>query len=347
MPDDTLNDDSTDGTAASKYVAPENWKAPIFISIDSEDLCWFATGEYANGTQYSYKPTTELGWTWFDTRPMVESYLEETKPYTSPGDRGSNLFYKMHPSHYIINEFRGHFGGNCGAFHVTEPYSFVFGPSQYIDSDQLAPTLESLLANSLKSRERTAYEKANKIDRNIVFLTWDSELEENTLARLGLDWFSRPNIQLFDLQRHLMFTGQRSCQTVMDAIGLRYRDNRLFRAGDKRKGGHDILHNGANDTVFQIQILLALQYMDPELKPKLYDRVNSGQKPMTPITTWLDFTWRGSVLDALNVPLVDLQTVPQETEAHQLRARTEARMNDNTVPQAPPQPKQGRNKRRR
>lgn len=68
---------------------------------------------------------------------------------------------------------------------------------------------------------------------------------------------------------------------------------------------------------------------------------------MTPITTWLNFTWRGSVLDMMNEPLVDLEEVPQETKAHQLTVRTEARMNDNTVPQAPPQPKQGRNKRRR
>ncbi|EWG43187.1 hypothetical protein FVEG_15536 [Fusarium verticillioides 7600] len=278
---------------------------------------------------------------------MIEILLKDAKPYPPPGDRASNLFYKMHPSHYIINEFRGHFGGNCGAWHTTEPYSFVFGPSQYINSDQLAPTLESLLTNLLKSRERTAYEKANKIDRNIVFLTWDPTLELDTLARLGLDWFSRPNIQLFDLQKHHMFAKQHGCHKVMDAIGLRYRDNRLLRAGDRRKGGHDVLHNGANDTVFQIQILLALQYMDPQLKPKVYDRVNFGQPPMTPVTTWLDFTWRGSVLDTLNVPLVDLRTVPGETKDHQLRARTDARMNDNNVPQAPPQPKPGRNKRMR
>lgn len=87
--------------------------------------------------------------------------------------------------------------------------------------------------------------------------------------------------------------------------------------------------------------------MDPELKPKLIARLISGQDPMTPITTWLNFTWRGSVLDMMNEPLVDLEEVPQETKAHQLTVRTEARMNDNTVPQAPPQPKQGRNKRRR
>jgi hypothetical protein len=140
-----------------------------------------------------------------------------------------------------------------------------------------------------------------------------------------------------------MFAKQHGCHKVMDAIGLRYRDNRHFRAGDRRKGGHDVLHNGANDTVFQIQILLALQYMDPELKPKVYNRVNFGKIPMTPVTNWLDFTWRGNVLDALNVPLVGLNTVPKETnKAHQLRARTDAQMNDNNVPQAPPLPKQGK-----
>ncbi|SCO41037.1 uncharacterized protein FFMR_06089 [Fusarium fujikuroi] len=54
---------------------------------------------------------------------------------------------------------------------------------------------------------------------------------------------------------------------------------------------------------------------------------------MTPITTWLNFTWRGSVLDMMNEPLVDLEEVPQETKSHQLTARTKARMNDNTMPE--------------
>lgn len=278
---------------------------------------------------------------------MVESYLEETKPYPSPGDRGSNLFTKMHPSHFIINEYRGHFGGNCGKYHVTEPYSFAFGPSQYIDSDQLAPTIESLFKNSLKSRERAKHER-KKQDRSAhCFLDMGLQPRgRHTPSHVSvyISFHDRTS-NYFDLQQHCLLGTERKCQVVLDALGLRYRDNRLYRAGDRKKGGHELLHNGANDTVFQIQILLALQYMDPELKPKLATRLGSGQDPMTPITTWLDFTWRGSVLDTMNDPPVNLQRAPKETEAHQLTARTEARMNDNTVPQAPPQPKEKRKRR--
>ncbi|KAF5621573.1 uncharacterized protein FTJAE_11206 [Fusarium tjaetaba] len=233
----------------------------------------------------------------------------------------------MHPSHYIINEFRGHFGGNCEAWHTTEPYSFVFGPSQYIDSDQLAPTLESPLANLLKSRERTAYEKANKIDRNIVFLTWDSTLELDTLARLGLTG-SRDQISNYLISKSTI------CSQNNLAARLSWMP--LVSAADTT-GSSAPETDGK-----EIQILLALQYMDPQLKPKVYDRVNFGQTPITPIATWLDFTWRGSVLDTLNVPLVDLRTVPGETQDHQLRGRTEARLNDDNVPKPPKPPKPGK-----
>lgn len=87
---------------------PEGWKEPILVSIDFEDLCWFMEVQYASGTRYYFKPITEIGWTWLDTRTMVAFSVPDEKPYPPPGDRGVNLRGKMKAQHFIINEFRGH-----------------------------------------------------------------------------------------------------------------------------------------------------------------------------------------------------------------------------------------------
>ncbi|KAF5641112.1 hypothetical protein F52700_3447 [Fusarium sp. NRRL 52700] len=107
-------DDACVGYSSKQVCRTERLEGAHFVSIDFEDLCYFTTGEYANGSKYSYKPTTDL-------------------------------------------------------------------------------------QNLLKSQERTSHKKVKKVERNIVFLTWNSKLEEDTLALLGLDWFSQPNVKLLDL----------------------------------------------------------------------------------------------------------------------------------------------------
>lgn len=203
----------------------------------------------------------------------------------------------------------------------------MFGSSQYINSDQLTATLERKLHHLLKSREHTLYEKANNIDQNIIFLAWDSTLEEDTLARLGLDWFSRPNIQLLDLRRHHLIDKQRSCHYALGLLRLRYRDNRPMRIGDAQKGGHDLVHNAANDTVFQMQILLALEYMDETLKTKF----RFGQRLVkgTDSLEWLPFPWSGRTFDQVNNP--EGVSAKPHISNYYLHARTDAQMKDNTA----------------
>ncbi|KAL4722761.1 hypothetical protein ACLX1H_009999 [Fusarium chlamydosporum] len=81
--------------------------------------------------------------------------------------------------------------------------------------------------------------------------------------------FSLPNVKLFDVQKHQFireaFGHNPACYKVMNRLGLRYMDARAQLPGDKHEGGHNIIHNVGNDTVFQMQILLTLQYMDAKL----------------------------------------------------------------------------------
>ncbi|KAF5593328.1 hypothetical protein FPCIR_5333 [Fusarium pseudocircinatum] len=297
--------------SCARRACAEGWKEPILVSIDFEDLCWFLTGKYASGSQYYYKPITEVGWTWLDTRTMVASSVAGEKPYPPPGDRGFNLRAKMKAQHFIINEFRGHFG----ALYLEQPNTSI--------RTILVSTLERQLHHLLKSRERTAYEKANKIDRNVVFLTWDSTLEEDTLARLGLDWFSRPNIQLLDLQMHHALPRKLGCS-------------------------HDLVHNAANDTVFQMQILLALEYMDEGLKEKI--RLEQSLVQGEDCLDCLPYPWSGRTFDQENNPgfwanADDKAPVLKRIEDYYYVPRSGFELNYNDVAQAPSLPKEKRKKR--
>ncbi|KAJ4025334.1 hypothetical protein NW752_002802 [Fusarium irregulare] len=169
--------------ASGSYSLPSD--EPIIISIDFEDLCWSAMGTYPQnhphrGDTYTYRPITEIGWTTLDTRDF-------NKLKTPPGDRAVDVLKTMSSSHYIINEFRGHFGRNCEPWHETEPYNFAFGKSKYISTDDIPRIVKKRLEQVMKPRNLTKREKDEKIPRNIVFLTWDPQLEIRTLERFGLE----------------------------------------------------------------------------------------------------------------------------------------------------------------
>ena len=73
--------------ATGSYSVPRD--EPVFVSIDFETPCWFATGTYPenhpmNGL-YKYNPITEICWTILDTRDF-------TKLKTPPGDRAFYIY---------------------------------------------------------------------------------------------------------------------------------------------------------------------------------------------------------------------------------------------------------------
>jgi len=169
--------------ASGSYSLPID--EPVIISIDFEDLYWFAMGTYPQnhpraGRTYTYKPITEIGWTVLDTRDFA-------KLRTRPGDRAVDIFITMSSSHYIFNEFRGHFGRKCEPWHETEPDNFAYRKSKYISTEDIPKILNKRLVQAMEPRNLTQREKDEKIPRNIVFLTWDPNLEISTLDRFGLD----------------------------------------------------------------------------------------------------------------------------------------------------------------
>ncbi|KAM5388625.1 hypothetical protein ACJA88_000489 [Fusarium oxysporum] len=73
---------------------------------------------------------------------------------------------------------------------------------------------------------------------------------------------SRDKCKFIDLQKHHLvqtaFGEMPACSKVMNLLGLTYKDMRPQSDEDREQGGPELLHNAANDTVFQMQILITL-----------------------------------------------------------------------------------------
>ncbi|CAM1503042.1 Fc.00g078180.m01.CDS01 [Cosmosporella sp. VM-42] len=274
---------------------------PIIVGVDFEDLCMAKVGETDSGRQYRYKPITEAGWSFLDVRALRQKGK-------APGDRGNELFRQIKTRHFLVDEYRGHWGHHCTAhWHKTSPYLFGFGSSQIIKTDALPHNLNQAFLQLCK-QNRTKEEIVNKKLRQIIFLTWDSQLEENTVARLGLRWFEEENVRLWDLQGitpfRMRFNRPKSkAESVMETMGLRFLD--------QRHG--NLSHCAANDATFQLQLLLALFYMTPK---QLDDFLDWKELP------WLRYTWSGFTMDQVNAP-------PGQTP----QPRPDSQRNDSNVPQ--------------
>ncbi|KAL9573838.1 hypothetical protein ACKAV7_002382 [Fusarium commune] len=81
---------------------------------------------------------------------------------------------------------------------------------------------------------------------------------------------SRDKCRLLDLQKHHLvqaaFRETPACFKVMNLLGLTYKDMRPQCDEDREQGGHELLHNAANDTVFQMQIRITL--LEESRKPR-------------------------------------------------------------------------------
>ena len=144
-----------------------------------------------------------------------------------------------------------------------------------------------------------------------------------------------PNVQFYDLQKHHLvleaFGSGPACNRAMNRLGIRYMDAQIQLHKDKDHRGHNIIHNAGSDTAFQIQIFLALKYMNPQLAERFrqgYSLVEGDDA-----LPWLPYTWSGCHIDQVNV-LQDLSLAPK-TKRFLERVRTEAQHNDNEVDQVP------------
>ncbi|KAM0561825.1 hypothetical protein ACHAPJ_002996 [Fusarium lateritium] len=294
---------------------------PIFVSINFEYLCMALTGTYPvghpkKGLKYRYKPITEIGWAVIDTRKITQLRFP-------PGDRAKDLHKEMGTNHYIVNEFRGHSSSNCNySWHTPGPYNFAFGRSRYIDSKDIVMYLTNAL-EELRMRNRTEDEKGKGTLHKLCFITWDSHPDERTLARLGLDWFSEPDIKLLDLQQHYLvsatFRQRPMTSELMDRLGLRSKDQKPQLRGDIENGGYSLTNCAGNNAVFQLQIILTLKYLKPAHVDKLFEgSLVEGENALD----WLPFSWTGQHIDRINVPVGE---VPTPRKPHEL--------NKSSVPQ--------------
>lgn len=273
----------------------------ILVGLDFKTLCKEKKDSDING-EYRYKPLTEAGLAMLDIRALRDHK-------TAPGDRGNELFQFIKTIHFTVKEFEGHWGHECSSAPWEKPsYSrFAFGTSLPISTEDLSNRLSQAM-RSLSERNRTPHEEENQELRQLLFLVWDSRVKENTVSRLGLNWFLAPNVQLWDLQAAEPF-GRRfgrhdlPIDYALEALGLRYID--------QRHG--NISHCAGNEAAFVLQLFIALNYIEPHLYREFLDWKR---------VPWLRYTWNGFMLDQVN-------TVPGE----QAQRRPDSQKNDNDVPQ--------------
>ncbi|KAH7165712.1 hypothetical protein EDB81DRAFT_838410 [Dactylonectria macrodidyma] len=273
------------------------------VALDIQELCMYKMAKHAGGEEYRYKPVTEIGFTYLDMRTVYG------RRGTPPGDRGSSWFRFMNPSHFIIEEYQDHRGHLCQSDTPHDhTYTFAFGKSKTMKEENIARRLHEFFL-SLQRSNRTKKEKADKTNRQIIFLTFGSDLVERTLSRLGLSsWFNLPNVKLWDVEKdlelELLFDWRKTeFEYVLEILGLRFVDNRFG----------SIMRCAGNASVFLIQAFLALFYKNGRQSVAF-----AARKPMP----WLPYTWVGFTLDQANI-------APGETP----RRRADDQVNDAKVPQ--------------
>ncbi|RSL38966.1 hypothetical protein CEP53_014428 [Fusarium sp. AF-6] len=248
----------------------------VIVALDFRDLCrWKITHNHLGQQDYSYKPITEAGWAYIDARNIIRKGI-------TPGDRGQKLQTLMEQHHWIVEEFRGHWGQTCpDKEHKPAPYSFAFGKSELVPESKLGHRLNNVFMYLCKLN-RTAEEKEQGKLRKVVFLAWDSRLVEMTIKRLGFMWFKQPNVELWDLQKRFVCPGPR-IEFALQTLGIRFVDQ--FFGNLARCSG--------NLSMFLLQMFLSTFYMADGMRNAF---VRGQNLP------WLPYSWTGVDLGQVNVP---------------------------------------------
>ncbi|RSL86114.1 hypothetical protein CEP52_015908 [Fusarium oligoseptatum] len=198
------------------------------------------------------------------------------------GTAGKKLQTLMEQHHWIVEEFRGHWGQTCpDKEHKPAPYSFAFGKSELVPESKLGHRLNNVFMYLCKLN-RTAEEKEQGKLRKVVFLTWDSRLVEMTIQRLGFMWFKQPNVELWDLQKRFVCPGPR-IEFALQTLGIRFVDQ--FFGNIARCSG--------NLSMFLLQMFLSTFYMADGMRNAF---VRGQNLP------WLPYSWTGVDLGQVNVP---------------------------------------------
>ncbi|KAI1016817.1 hypothetical protein LB504_007001 [Fusarium proliferatum] len=251
----------------------------IFISLDFHHICGEEPSASLDGPSCRHDPVLEAGVAYLDMRDI----LYDRGKGVIPGDRGSSWFKYMAPLHYIVEEFENQ------------------------DTLDQSPYLLYRVFAALKKKNRRKDEVEQGRLRQLILLTFDAESVKTTLLQLGLEWLAEPNVQIWDMKQEKQFETRIKqpavFEHVLERLGIRFEDTRFGT----------LTSCSGNATVFMIQMILAIFYIDECQKALFEDR-----RPLS----WLRYTWVGHSLDQLNLAPGELP-----------KRRRESEMNRHDVPQ--------------
>ncbi|MCJ1485281.1 hypothetical protein MMC06_005455 [Schaereria dolodes] len=213
----------------------------VFVAIDLEKAC-------------RSHAISEIGLAHLDTREL------HGQP---PGDRGINWLRQIRATHFRIAGDL-HTPSRCTAhWHKGASTHFAYGKSTIIE----AHTIRQLLLRWMGSMEvlrRTSEEVAAKTLRHVVLLAWDSTMEEMELIQERVDWYPRVQ-EAWDIQQARF--ARRLANRLKKQQGKANLMEMLLHAGIITQFDEELchlVHNGGNDSVFELQSFVACTLMTAE-----------------------------------------------------------------------------------
>lgn len=220
----------------------------LFVCADIEGNCM--TGN-----------TSELGFTIFDVRDVHpelkkdETLRDPSARPTPPGPQGRNWLRLCKSYHWRVVEEPHE---NCNRFwHKQHPRNFAFGTTKFLHADQIRRKIDDFYHN-LEHRNLTPTEQQQGKKRYIILVAWASRMEETTLAPLRT-WYHVADrawdSQKMDFARTLGSNLGKNppvpkIEELVEATGI-YTHNNCADFGNNQ-----LLHNGGNDSAFELQGML-------------------------------------------------------------------------------------------
>ncbi|CCT64471.1 uncharacterized protein FFB20_14749 [Fusarium fujikuroi] len=248
----------SNNTEQQEYVPGPGFAGAVIVSLDVGLVCRGKAYPYpANhilyGTQFAAPAVSEVGLSVLDTLCLTG---KESSParYAS---LGVPLHGHIQSTRILVPEYLDHWNHDCIAEKQLSP------PRQF-EEGRVVEVSEMNLASSLSARFEKIYKQRvtqEGYHRKIIFLVWDRQPVESTLAGWGLNWLTRPGVEVWKMKRFSPLTGTNaltipSCLPIMASLGL-------YECRQHPLRDAQIAHNASKNSVYMIRLLLAFEYMSP------------------------------------------------------------------------------------
>jgi hypothetical protein len=304
----------------------------MIMVLNFETLC----KQKLTSTNERYQPVTETGFSLLDLRVIRDGTVSVPRRDTTravagtssgffpqeepsragpsldnPGDRGSNWRPRIRTYHIVTDEYSDHYGANCKAtWHKTEPYMFAFGKSQYLKEDDLPAYIHNFWRKARTDNRTMAERKQNKL-RDIIFMAWDSKLEEDYLSRVGLSHLlAEDGVRCWDLQLHSYLAHNVGAAGRHDKNAAACCETLGVNTSHKEKSSLALTHNAGNDTAFTLHMMLALANLTDAQKKTF---LTFGEKRAIHPVMKANFV--GHTLDKVNLPPTKHQASSEDERA--------------------------------